>query len=135
MEMEESSTPTETLTVQREDKEMSQRLQKSQETRGRPRRQRRAPDYYGVGPKVQNVGSESTSDEESPQEVRDEEDTQEYRVKNVLAKRRDPLGQREYRVQFMGYSPREAMWLNGSLFNEKALKEGRVASEVTCRKR
>ena len=54
-------TPTEKLTDKEEKQGTSQRPQKLQEIPGRPRRQRRAPDYYGMGPRAQDVGSEPTN--------------------------------------------------------------------------
>ncbi len=91
----------------------------------RTKRRRKAPDYFGV-----EVNPQETDDESDTQ---DEEDTQEYRVKRILAKRRGPQNRWEYKVQFSGYSPREAIWLSGSCLNKKALKAADLAPEVDKR--
>ncbi len=96
------------------------------EVRGRPKRQRKAPDYYGVGKEPQDT------DESDAQE---DEDTQEYRVKRILAKRRGPRNRWEYKVQFTGYSPKEAIWLSGSCLNKKALIAADLAPEVDKREK
>ncbi len=101
------------------------KVQETMEVRRLSKRQRKAPDYYGMEQKPQ---------ESEDSETEDEEDTQEYRVKRILAKRRAPNGRWEYKVQFTGYSPKEAMWLSGSCLNKKALKAAENAPEVGKRK-
>ncbi len=99
-------------------------LKTTTEVRGRPKRQRKPPDYYGVEIEPQDTDDSDTQEDE---------DTQEYRVKRILARRRGPRNRWEYKVQFTGYSPKEAIWLSGSCLNKKALKAAELAPEVDKR--
>ncbi len=94
------------------------------EVRRRSKRQRKTPEYYGV-----NKEPQETDDSDA----QEDKDTQEYRVKRILAKRRGPRNRWEYKVQFTGYSPKEAIWLSGSCLNKKALIAADQAPEVDKR--
>ncbi len=91
----------------------------------RSKRRRKSPEYLGV-----DVNPQEPDDESDTQD----DDDQEYRVKRILAKRRGPQNRWEYKVQFSGYSPREAIWLSGSCLNKKALRAADIAPEVDKRK-
>ena len=91
----------------------------------RTKRRRKAPDYFGMDKNPQQTDDESDTQED--------DDNQEYRVKKILAKRRGPRNRWEYKVQFSGYSPREAIWLSGSCLNKKALRAAEFAPEVDKR--
>ena len=53
-----------------------------------------------------------------------------YKVKRVLGKCPTINNEMQYLVQFVGYDPSEAIWLDEDKLNEKALEEGRMAPFV-----
>ena len=60
-----------------------------------------------------------------------EPDDIEYRVKRILARRKAKnRGRMEFKVQFVGYSPKEAMWLPAECLNPKAMKAAEKAPIV-----
>ncbi len=85
------------------------------EEKVRPQEQRKPPKYYGVDPEAQ-PDEEVQSDTES-----EKEDTQECRIEKILSTRQGPKVKWEFKVQFMGYPPLEAIWLPGEYLNKKAL--------------